>query len=185
MARASWRPDRIGRTWLVLLLLALLGGCWYSDAPLIDAGHAVEVPFAGAYADPDHGPAAFRITALPDREYRFEQGSEQAKVRFLALEGGWYLYQIVDAQQADAGAGKQTSTLTFYNLVKWSGGHLVVHNPVCNASIDAIRGIEDTGEGCRITGIRALKAAGRKQARALDRGALTTDSQALVPWPGP
>ena len=172
---------------LPLLLLAL-AGCWYSEKPLIDAGNASAIPFAGKYVDPENENTAMEIAAAPDRGYDLIATNSTLHAYFLELGEGWYVYQMKlekDHEEAAPPAeGTGEPPMYLYNLMKYSGGSLYIHEPKCNEETAKIRSIEDDGhDGCRISNVKALKKAARQLARAIDRDPDKSEPDILRPWP--
>jgi len=155
----------LSRRAAVLILPLILASCWFSPAPLLNSENASQVPFVGAYKDPDGSENPVMIQGSgEEHSYRLVQEDTGFDVHFMPVDDEWFVMQMADPvseteavdSSSDLEITRNPTEIAGYVVLRWSAGTLRAYKNECNEHIAAVDGVETTKFGCIFADLEAL-----------------------------
>lgn len=150
----------------ILIFPLLLGGCWFSPSPLLNADNASIVPFEGTYSDPDDPGDTVTIARVGDgASYELRQEDVTFDVHFLTVNEEWHVIQMGDPTEepqkiessSDLEITQNPTEIAGYNLFRQSDGELRMYKAECTDEFASLPEVEMTDFGCIVGSVVALE----------------------------
>lgn len=151
-----------------------LGGCWYSDEPLIVSATSVNPIEAGDYqlhsGDADD-PQSVTLISIPGGGYIYSAGGEVLALMIRKIQADWYAMQFTgEGRHSLLAIGHVVSFQEDTNGSKINKKRVDYYDPPCDEALGALEGVTTDGDDCKFSNLEGLVAAGRLLATRLERG---------------
>jgi len=156
------------------LATPILGGCWYSNEPLIVSATSANPVEAGDYWFHPSGesePSQVTLMPIPGGGYIYAAEDEVLALMLHEIEDDWYALQLTgESGPAVLSVGHVVNYQDDRNGVKINKRRVDYYDPPCDEALVALEGVISDSEDCEFSSLESLVAAGKLLAARLGSG---------------